>query len=153
MLKMFHFDKLFLAFTKLTKRLRSKESRVHKIWIYEVWKKPSWKVRKTRHQENNPDKPSWGTSFLSRSGNHSSQLPVLYFLICSNWELFHCFLDWLYKKIQPLLSSQCTNSWSLLFQTVLRSESRSEVDQEGKYLAPNSDTTGPWLKAAGWFNP
>ena len=111
MLKMFHFDKLFLAFTKLTKRLRSKESRVHKIWIYEVWKKPSWKVRKTRHQENNPDKPSWGTSFLSRSGNHSSQLPVLYFLICSNWELFHCFLDCLYNNIQPLLSSKSTNSW------------------------------------------
>ena len=32
-------------------------------------------------------------------------------LICSNWELFHCFLDWLYKKIQPLLSSKSTNSW------------------------------------------
>ena len=50
---------------------------VHKIWIYEVWQKPSWEVRKTRHQENNPEMPSWGTSFLSGSRNHSSQLPGL----------------------------------------------------------------------------
>ena len=54
-----------------------------------------------------------------------------------------CFLDCLYKNVQPLLSSESTNSWSLLSQTVLRIESRSQVDQEGKYLAPDSDATGP----------
>ena len=148
---MSHFDKLFLAFTKLKERLRSKESQCIRYEYMKCDRNPAEK---------------WGKPVTKKTtlkcrveGQVFPQVPetipanFLDSLICSNWELLHCFLYCLYKNIQPLLSSESTNSWSLLFQTVLRIESRSQADQKGKYLAPDSDATGPWLKAAGWFNP
>ena len=77
MLKMFPFDKLFLAFTKLTKRLRSKESKCIRYEYMKCDRNPAEKWGKLVTKKKNPDMPNWGTDFFSGSREHSSQLPGL----------------------------------------------------------------------------
>ena len=48
------FWQIIFGIYKTDEKTTVKRVLVHKIWIYEVWQKPSWEVRKTRHQEKKP---------------------------------------------------------------------------------------------------